>query len=547
MSKVAKELAKVLRTTNKGTTPYDTTAEVVRIEDMTAWVHIPGGVDETPVALTISAEVGDTVQIRVAGGSAWITGNRSKPPTDDTTAVRARGAAIAAQTTADEAQETAESAEATAASARARASSALEIAEGTNEHFWHDNTGAHITEVTQEEWNEPTDPNYHSGGNTLITTQGMAIRKGLVNLAEFGAAGATIGVSGAQIAHLGYGEGNAQSGTAIAPYYTLGTRKTTASAYDSTSTYDVGDLCIYDGAVYVCVVKIAVAEPWTDYHWKRDIGNYSVAMGNNVVASGSCSHAEGNGTIANGWLAHAEGERALAAGSCSHAEGGYTIAANFNSHAEGYSTYAGSYAHAEGHSSEASGYASHAQNQGTTASYNFQTTIGQFNDNQNDTALEIGNGTADNARSNALTVDWQGNVKAAGTITSENHATPIGHTTERKTGTYSLDTGTTFVTVPESALPRITLSEGTWIIQAHAAFQVNANGRRAMRIYSVTESAGLERSFVNQMATSEAATNMNTMAIVDVGSTNITYTIQLAQNSGSAKSVDLILEAVRIA
>ena len=49
------------------------------------------------------------------------------------------------------------------------------------------------------------------------------------------------------------------------------------------------------------------------------------------------------------------------------------------------------------------------------------------------------------------------------------------------------------------------------------------------------------------MATSGAATNMNTMAIVDVGSTNITYTIQLAQNSGSAKSVDLILEAVRIA
>lgn len=71
---------------NKEPTGYDTTAEVVRIEGSTAWVHIPGGVDETPVALTIGAQTGDTVQVRVSGGSAWLTGNLTDPPTSDKTA-----------------------------------------------------------------------------------------------------------------------------------------------------------------------------------------------------------------------------------------------------------------------------------------------------------------------------------------------------------------------------------------------------------------------------------------------------------------------------
>ena len=48
-----------------------------------------------------------------------------------------------------------------------------------------------------------------------------------------------------------------------------------------------------------------------------------------------------------------------------------------------------------------------------------QTVIGKNNDNQNDTAFEIGNGTDDNARSNAFTVDWSGNVEASGDITAD--------------------------------------------------------------------------------------------------------------------------------
>ena len=51
-----KEFTEALRATESGTKPYDTSAEVVRVDGSTAWVHIPGGVDETPVQLSIDAK-----------------------------------------------------------------------------------------------------------------------------------------------------------------------------------------------------------------------------------------------------------------------------------------------------------------------------------------------------------------------------------------------------------------------------------------------------------------------------------------------------------
>lgn len=73
----------------------------------------------------------------------------------------------------------------------------------------------------------------------------------------------------------------------------------------------------------------------------------------------------------------------------------------------------GQYSVAEGYNVTASGNNSHAQNTYTIAGYNSQTAIGRYNDNQSDTAFEIGNGAA-GARSNALIVDWNGNVMAQG-------------------------------------------------------------------------------------------------------------------------------------
>lgn len=104
-----------------GTKPYDTTAEVTRVDVDTVWVHIPSGVYETPIRKTINCVKGDLVQVRVSGGTAWITGNVTAPPTDDTLAKNAQdeareanAEALNAKESADIAQETADSAQDTA-------------------------------------------------------------------------------------------------------------------------------------------------------------------------------------------------------------------------------------------------------------------------------------------------------------------------------------------------------------------------------------------------------------------------------------------------
>ena len=138
MSKsMSKEMVRLIGSANKkGTSPYDTQAEVIRVEGNTAWVHIPGGVDETPVRMTMNANPGDMVQVRVSGGRAWLTGNASSPPTDNTEAYKARDTAFeavriaeASEKEAERAKEAADSAENSAKRAQDKAVEAEEAAE----------------------------------------------------------------------------------------------------------------------------------------------------------------------------------------------------------------------------------------------------------------------------------------------------------------------------------------------------------------------------------------------------------------------------------
>ena len=219
-----------------------------------------------------------------------------------------------------------------------------------------------------------------SSGNLLARSNGIALRDGLIELATLQQSGMDINTYDADgnivsIAHLGYDEGAAESGTetAIMPYYTFGTRL-------SGST----------------------------------VGNYSVAEGYNVTASGFTSHAEGRNTVASDRYAHAEGAHTTASGSQSHAEGRNTVASGHFAHAEGSASEAtGLHSHAEGTESVASGLGSHAQNTHTIADGVSQTAIGRYN-KTGDHAFIIGNGTPAGGRSNAFTVDWSGNVNAAG-------------------------------------------------------------------------------------------------------------------------------------
>ena len=152
--------------------------------------------------------------------------------------------------------------------------------------------------------------------------------------------------------------------------------------------------------------------------------NCSVAEGNSTVALGSYSHAEGIDTIASGQGSHAEGYSTTASGNYSHAEGDHTTASEDYSHAEGSSTTAsGISSHAEGSYTTASSTGSHAEGYYTKTSSNYQHAQGQYNieDADNKYADIIGNGSADDNRSNAQTVSWDGitwsqtDVRAGGT------------------------------------------------------------------------------------------------------------------------------------
>lgn len=171
-----------------------------------------------------------------------------------------------------------------------------------------------------------------------------------------------------------------------------------ADKYSETSTYQEGDIVIYNNEFYINTTPIsAPGEAWDPTHWQSIslsdlILDVSTKMDKvNPTGTGSLSlNRKANTTIGT------------------------------NSVAEGVDTTAsGDYSHAEGAGTEASGQYSHAEGMNTTAAGSSQHVSGKFNivDNNNTYAEIIGNGTANNARSNARTLDWQGNEVLAGDLT----------------------------------------------------------------------------------------------------------------------------------
>lgn len=133
------------------------------------------------------------------------------------------------------------------------------------------------------------------------------------------------------------------------------------------------------------------------------LGEYAFAEGADPKASGAASHAEGYRTVASGQTSHAEGNETEASSPNSHAEGDNTTASGNSSHAEGYITTAsGEYSHAEGRTTIAQGNNQHVQ--------------GKYNIADTTSAHIVGNGSDSSNRSNAHTLDWNGNAWFAGDI-----------------------------------------------------------------------------------------------------------------------------------
>lgn len=166
------------------------------------------------------------------------------------------------------------------------------------------------------------------------------------------------------------------------------------------------------------VVKLPI-----EYHQNSNIlnggGTGSLRTAGAFSSSGTHSFAEGGSTTASGIYSHAEGYHTTASHHASHTEGDSTTASGKNSHAEGdHTTASGWHSHAEGMYTTARGDASHAEGDDTIAASKAQHAQGKYNiaDASNTYAHIVGNGTSDSKRSNAHTLDWDGNAWFAGDI-----------------------------------------------------------------------------------------------------------------------------------
>lgn len=235
-------------------------------------------------------------------------------------------------------------------------------------------------------------------------------------------------------------------------------------------------------------------------------GERSHAEGLQCIASEDSAHAEGSLTTASQISSHAEGANTTASGPMSHAEGFRTVASNSSCHAEGqYTTASGYMAHAEGEYTRAQGRNAHSQNCYTVATENNQTVIGKYNTatrtgsgttadpyvytNAGDYAFIIGNGSGDATanRSNALTVDWNGNINMQGDITMKSHSSPIGNTLSAS-GSYAITTANINTYVQGPSLP---LTAGVWVVTGRWQFSTLTSASTARLVdIDITDVAG---------------------------------------------------------
>lgn len=171
MNEFVKEIASAMKESK--TKPYDTVAKVLRVDERTAYVHIDGGADETPAQMAINCKTGDTVKIRVSGGKAWITGNITAPPTDDTAANKANETATKVKKSYENFKY------ATEENFNNQEDKILEAAKvATNFMKYIDGLGLIVGDMRGNTL----------GQNTLLDSNGMAVRNGRNEIVRFGTA-----------------------------------------------------------------------------------------------------------------------------------------------------------------------------------------------------------------------------------------------------------------------------------------------------------------------------------------------------------------------
>lgn len=302
------------------------------------------------------------------------------------------------------------------------ANEAAEVANAINQHFWTDDTGAHVTDVTQDEWHEAEDDDfsdlsdskpYH---NSLWNSLGMLFRSALNNLvsitrsaiAFYNGEGNTSTDIVAQFGKDGFQVGMTDESHLIGDYHSLQLRDKEGNTY-----FHISDLRNTEG--YATFEEIVTAPAGQSYiivsfpvhevlsmvgegrisgtPHAQDLSDridiyptperaesiavtyttgavqakaYTLGLRDNQGTIGAMSVAEGRSCIASGSYSHAEGSGSLAFGSVSHASGSSSKAYGPFSYAEGASCTAGYLMNGRGY-----GEATHAEGGFTYATPNY--------------------------------------------------------------------------------------------------------------------------------------------------------------------------------
>ena len=529
-------------------------AVVSHVDDQgTVWVYIAGSDEETPTS-TISTEVesGDDVNVEWRNNRLYIAGNVSNPSAG---ALRV-----------DAIEETADRANEVAVFASIDAAEANSQAKATNQYFWFTSTdigagaGAHITEKPHTEFlDDPT----NGGGNVLIDSDSVDIRDGTDTLASFGANGVTL-----------YNADGRKVGTFVEDKIHLGMQTINVGNVEiSQGGMIVGTIANYaprvfkrNGEVGIVLttkgsyVEYQTTNPRLDSNFSFTLP-YTPTSGSDIVIyyqkGSTTSNIEGlrfvGGTadtldffLDGGKIGSVDydGDKTFA----------YTKEGIFSTTT--HLTYVSYYAFSSaGNTNDYAGSFVKIGNKDwgrpstartlTVGDYlnadsMYQFAIGKYNDNKSTNAFEIGNGTADNARSNSFEIGVDGN------ITVEGHSSPIG----AYFGYASTDTiasGTSFVDTGIS----MNLPKGRYIVDAYAGFGGNTTGFRGIRISvsddgSTTDVTTLSSQIQPALSNANWTNRLHTSAIIVSDNSDVVAKVQVLQNSGSSLSVTTQARWIRI-
>ena len=162
-------------------------------EDGTVWVRLFGSDTDTPVSSTTSTvDVGDNVEVVISEGRAKILRNRSTPAAGVSFVARAFGQAVEDA----EAYSSIQFADAARMNSITKklAEEADAIATAINQHFFDDDQGIHVTDVTQDEW-EASYPDFSDQSTTkpynniLVNSAGILLRSALKYLVSISRSG----------------------------------------------------------------------------------------------------------------------------------------------------------------------------------------------------------------------------------------------------------------------------------------------------------------------------------------------------------------------